>query len=54
MVNLWFNIRFGYKHFQWGPDGWSWRHNDYQQRARLEDPRWRWFAVYCFFGKHLQ
>jgi hypothetical protein len=29
MSNLWFNIRFGTRHWQWGPDGMSWRVNPY-------------------------
>ena len=52
MSNLWFNIRFGTRHWQWGPDGMSFRFNPAQERLRNEDPNWKWFAIYCFFGKH--
>ncbi len=54
MSNLWFNIRFGTYHWQWGPDGMTWRHNPIQLSLKNTQPNtWRRFAVYCFFGKHL-
>jgi hypothetical protein len=49
MSNLWFNIRFGIKHWQWGPDGMSWRVNSYY----LDNPPTKWCEIYCIFGKHL-
>lgn len=48
MSNLWFNIRFGVRHWQWGPDGMSFRANPYW----LENTPSKWFVIYCFFGKH--
>lgn len=53
MSNLWFNIRFGSYHFQWGPDGATWRHNPVHDIYRKAEPHWRWFEVYCWFGKHM-
>ena len=53
MSNLWFNIRFGIRHWQWGPDGMTWRVNPAQVEWRNQEPEtWKWFAVYCAFGKH--
>jgi hypothetical protein len=53
MSNLWFNIRFGIRHWQWGPNGMTFRANPYQAELRERDPNtWKWFAVHCFFGKH--
>lgn len=53
MSNLWFNIRFGTRHWQWGPDGMSFRLNPAQVEWRAREPKtWKWFAVYCAFGKH--
>ena len=49
MSNLWFNIRFGTKHWQWGPDGMHWGTNSYF----IEHPPTNWFEVYCLFGKQL-
>lgn len=53
MSNLWFNIRFGVRHWQWGPDGMNFQTNPHQIEARKSNPHWKWFAVYCLFGKHL-
>jgi len=54
MSNLWFNIRFGTYHWQWGPDGMSWRQNECQVAMRnTQKSTWKWFAIYCIFGKHL-
>jgi len=54
MSNLWFNIRFGTYHWQWGPDGMTWRQNPNQVLWRDKAPEtWKRFAIYCFFGKHL-
>lgn len=47
MSNLWFNIRFGVRHWQWGPDGMCLTVNSYH----LENPPTKWFEVYCYFGK---
>jgi len=51
MSNLWFNVRFGTRHWQWGPDGMSFRVNLYF----VENPPKLgfWFEVYCLFGKHI-
>jgi hypothetical protein len=54
MSNLWFNIRFGTYHWQWGPDGMSWKQNPAQVEWRDLNPyTWKWFAIYCFLGKHI-
>jgi hypothetical protein len=54
MSNLWFNIRFGTYHWQWGPDGMRFRQNPAQVEWRQEQSwNWKWFEVYCIFGKHL-
>jgi hypothetical protein len=54
MSNLWFNIRFGTYHWQWGPDGMRWSQNPAQVKWREQGPEtWKWFAVYSFFGRHL-
>lgn len=49
MSNLWFNIRFGIRHWQWGPDGMAWGVNSYH----LEHPPVNWFQAYCLFGKQI-
>jgi hypothetical protein len=50
MSNLWFNIRFGVRHFQLSNDWeFSFRVNPYW----LENKPESWFAVYCVFGKQL-
>ncbi len=48
MSNLWFNIRFGKRHWQWGPDGMTFRVNP----AWVERKPPKWFAIYCWFGTH--
>lgn len=54
MSSLWFNIRFGTRHWQLGRDGMSFRVNQAQVEWRKEEPHtWKWFAIYCWFGKHL-
>ena len=50
MSNLWFNIRFGIRHWQWGPDGMSFTVNPYH----IEHPPEKWFEVYCLFGNHYE
>lgn len=48
MNNLWFNFRFGSRHWQWGRGaGMTFRVNPYW----VENKPKKWFAVYCFFGK---
>jgi len=55
MNNLLFNIRFGVRHFQmtrW-PFEFSFRINPAQVKRRDKEPNtWKWFEVYCIFGKH--
>lgn len=53
MSNLWFNIRFGTYHWQWGPDGMTWKQNQIHVARRNTDSQWRWFELYCIFGVHL-
>jgi hypothetical protein len=54
MSNLWFNIRFGTYHWQWGRDGMTFKQNSTQVAWREKEPEtWKWFAVYCVFGIHL-
>jgi hypothetical protein len=53
MSNLWFNIRFGVRHWQWGPSGMTFRVNPAQIEWRAKQSwNWRWLEVYCAFGKH--
>lgn len=54
MSNLYFNIRFGTYHFQWAKDSpyFSFSQNSRQVADREFDPDWKWFAIYCAFGKH--
>jgi hypothetical protein len=53
MSKLWFNIRFGTYHWQWGPNGMAWKENPAQSAWRRCMPQsWKRFAVYTFFGKH--
>lgn len=54
MGNTWFNIRFGTHHFMWGPGSFRpWCYNGFHERDRRTNPHWKWFVVYCLFGKHL-
>jgi hypothetical protein len=54
MSNLWFNIRFGTRHWQWGPDGMNFSQNPAQVEWKHSEPEtWRWFAIYTAFGKNL-
>lgn len=50
MSNLWFNIRFGVRHWQWGTDGMTYTVN----RHWIEKPPTKWFAIYTFFGMHYE
>jgi hypothetical protein len=52
MTKLWFNVRFGVYHFQWGPDGWSWTRNPYQERQKAFAANWKRFEVYRAFGRN--
>lgn len=53
MSNLWFNIRFGTRHFQFTRD-WqiSFGHNHYWLDKPEAYAEVSWFEVYCAFGKH--
>lgn len=54
MNNFWFNIRFGTRHWQWGPDGMSFNHNLHQiERKYTEPDTWKWFEIYTIFGRSL-
>jgi hypothetical protein len=54
MSNLWFNVRFGYYHWQCGPDKFfTWSRNQYQQELRENLPDWKWIEIYTIFGVHL-
>ena len=50
MSNLWFNIRFGVRHFQLSRD---WEITFRVNPFHLDYPPAQWFEVYCIFGKHL-
>lgn len=52
MCNLWFNIRFGVKHWQWGPNGMNYKVNPHQIKMK-NDPNWKPFEVYTLFGFHI-
>jgi hypothetical protein len=52
MTRLWFNIRFGVRHFQWGPDTFRFSVNPKQVELR-KNTGWKWFAVYVYFGRHV-
>ena len=49
MSNLWFNVRFGVRHWMWGPDGMTFSKNPYWM---INKPT-KWFEVYCLFGKQI-
>jgi len=54
MSNLWFNIRFGTYHWQWGPEGMTFRENDYWVKIKRDyQLNYKKFEVYTLFGKHL-
>lgn len=50
MSNLWFNIRFGTRHFQMSND---WRFSFSVNYHFVENPPAKFFEVYCIFGKHI-
>ncbi len=50
MSNLWFNIRFGTRHFQLTNE---WKVSFRVNRYFIENPPDKWFEVYCLFGKHI-
>lgn len=54
MSSLWFNIRFGTYHWQWGRrEGMTFRYNPAQAEWRAEHPEtWQWFQAYCVFGRY--
>ena len=47
MSNLWFNVRIGCTHYQWGPEGFRKSYNDTHEGY----PFGR-FKIYCAFGRH--
>ncbi len=48
MSNLWFNIRFGSYHLQYGrDDGLTWHKNSYWVYNKPS----KWFCIYQIFGK---
>lgn len=51
MSNLWFNIRFGSRHFQLDNE---WKFSFRQNRHWIENPPSKWFAIYTFFGQHYE
>ena len=50
MSNLWFNIRFGVRHFQWSSD---WKFTFQVNPYFVENPPTEWFEIYCLFGKQI-
>jgi len=50
MSNLWFNIRFGTYHWQFGPNGMTLKYNAAHQKEYRKE-NWRWFRIYEWFGK---
>ena len=51
---MWFNIRFGTRHWQWGPNGMTFEVNPAQVYYRyIHQQSWKWFEVHCIFGIHL-
>jgi hypothetical protein len=53
MSNLWFNIRFGKRHWQLSRD-WevTWEINPYWDHDQQTYQISPWFQVYCAFGRH--
>jgi hypothetical protein len=52
MSNLWFNIRFGVRHFQIGPNTFRFAINPRQVELRKTNPNWKWFEIIMIFGKY--
>jgi hypothetical protein len=50
MSNLWFNIRFGIHHWQFGPNGSTWTKNPYAEEAKRRNENWKRFEVFTLFG----
>lgn len=50
MSGLWFNVRFGEYHWQWGPHGMSLLRNEAHAKENRQSG-WKWFQVYEWFGK---
>lgn len=54
MSNLWFNIRFGFYHWKWGPDEMVLVKNLYWVDVKRMCPmNYKRFEVYTLFGKNL-
>lgn len=51
MSDLWFNVRFGSYHFQMSKYRVQLIHNEFQDTERHLDANWKWFRVYCWFGR---
>jgi len=53
MTALYFNIRFGEYHWQWGPHApyFAIKHSRTHQLWRKSHTDWEWFGVYRWFGK---
>jgi hypothetical protein len=50
MSNLWFNIRFGTRHFQMSND---WKFSFSVNFHFVDNPPSKFFEVYCLFGKQI-
>jgi hypothetical protein len=50
MSNLWFNIRFGTRHFQLSN---NWRFSFSVNPYFIENPPAKFFQIYCIFGKQV-
>ena len=50
MSNLWFNIRFGTRHFQMTND---WKFSFSVNPHWIENKPEKFFEVYCMFGKQI-
>jgi hypothetical protein len=52
MSDLYFNIRFGSYHYQFGPKGLHIKYNDCHSKInRKSIPNWKWFQIYEWFDK---
>lgn len=50
MSNLWFNIRFGTRHFQLRND---WRFSFSVNPYHIDNPPSKFFQIYHLFGKYI-
>lgn len=50
MSNLWFNVRFGTRHFRVSRD---WKITFDVNPYFIKRPPTKWFEVYCVFGKQI-